>query len=277
VALVPFPTNKQTPAPDDDVDRDRDGVQDELADEDAGGKMSFLDHLDELRRRILYAVVSVFVGFVVAFFFIDEIFNFIMRPLQQLLPPGGTLIYTDPTEAFLLYIKIALIAGLILASPAVMLQVWLFVAPGLYSHEKKWAIPFVVMSSFFFVVGAAFSHYIVFPLTWRFFVGFTSDILTFMPRIEPAFSIYLRLLLAFGLVFQMPTLVLFLARMGVISARSLVRNFKYAVLIMVVVSAVITPDGGGVSLVAMTGPMILLYGLSIGLAWIFGRKHTPEA
>jgi len=274
VALVPFPTTKQTPAPDDDVDRD--GISDELGDDDAGGKMSFLEHLDELRRRILYAVVSVFIGFVISFFFIDEIFDFIMRPMQLLLPAGGTLVYTDPTEAFILYIKIALIGGLILASPAVMLQVWLFVAPGLYSHEKKWAIPFVVMSSFFFVAGAAFSHYIVFPLTWRFFVSFTTDILTFMPRIEPTFSLYLRLLLAFGLVFQMPTLVLFLARMGVISARFLIRNFKYAVLIMVVASAVITPDGGGVSLVAMTGPMLLLYGLSIGLAWLFGKKPSPE-
>ncbi|MBI3046948.1 MAG: twin-arginine translocase subunit TatC [Acidobacteria bacterium] len=278
MALVPFPTNKQqTPVPDEDLDRDRSGLEEELADEDAGGKMSFLEHLDELRRRIIYAVVSVFIGFVISFFFIDDIFNFIMRPLQQLLPPGGTLVYTDPTEAFILYIKIALIAGLILASPAVMLQVWLFVAPGLYSHEKKWAIPFVAMSSIFFVAGAAFSHYVVFPLTWRFFVGFTSDILTFMPRIEPAFSIYLRLLLAFGLVFQMPTLVLFLARMGVISARFLIRNFKYAVLIMVMASAVITPDGGGVSLVAMTGPMILLYGISIGLAWMFGKKPTAES
>jgi len=275
VALVPFPTSKQPPVGDEDFEPE--GAQDDLADDDAGGKMSFLEHLDELRRRILYAVVSVFIGFVIAFFFISEIFNFIMRPMQQLLPPGGTLVYTDPTEAFVLYIKIALIAGLILASPVVMLQVWLFVAPGLYSHEKKWAIPFVVMSSFFFVLGAAFSHYVVFPLTWRFFVGFTSDILTFMPRIEPTFSIYLRLLIAFGLVFQMPTLVLFLARMGVISARFLIRNFKYAVLIMVVVSAVITPDGGGVSLVAMTGPMILLYALSIGLAWLFGKKTSPEA
>jgi sec-independent protein translocase protein TatC len=273
VALVPFPTNKQTP-PADEVDPE--GIQDDLADDDAGGKMSFLEHLDELRSRILYAVVSVFIGFVISFFFIDEIFDFIMRPMQLLLPAGGTLVYTDPTEAFLLYIKIALISGLILASPAVMLQVWLFVAPGLYSHEKKWAIPFVVLSSLFFVAGAAFSHYVVFPLTWRFFVSFTTDILTFMPRIEPTFSIYLRLLLAFGLVFQMPTLVLFLARMGVISARFLIRNFKYAVLIMVMASAVITPDGGGVSLVAMTGPMIALYGLSIGLAWLFGKKSEPE-
>lgn len=275
MALVPFPTSKRPPVGDEDFEPD--GPQDDLADDDSGGKMSFLEHLDELRRRILYAVVSIFIGFVISFFFIDEIFTFIMRPMQELLPAGGTLVYTDPTEAFILYIKLALIAGLLLASPAVMMQVWLFVAPGLYSHEKKWAIPFVVMSSFFFVAGAAFSHYVVFPLTWRFFVSFTTDILTFMPRIEPTFSIYLRLLIAFGLVFQMPTLVLFLARMGVISARFLIRNFKYAVLIMVVTSAVITPDGGGVSLVAMTGPMILLYCLSIGLAWMFGKKQTAES
>ena len=273
MAFVPFPNEAPAAVPDDDFDPDREGVPD---DTDAAGKMSFLDHLDELRRRIIYAVISIAVGFVISFVFIDEIFNFIMLPLQQMLPPGGTLIYTDPTEAFILYIKIALIAGLLLASPPVMLQVWLFVAPGLYSQEKKWAIPFVVMSSFFFVLGAAFSHYVVFPLTWRFFVSFTTDILTFMPRIEPVFSIYLRLLLAFGLVFQMPTLVLFLARMGMVSARFLISNFKYAVLIMVVVSAVVTPDGGGVSLVAMTGPMILLYGLSIILAWMFGKKKNAD-
>jgi sec-independent protein translocase protein TatC len=268
VALVPFPSKTSAPSPPDpDFDQD---------DDSAGGRMSFLDHLDELRRRIIYTVASVFVGFVIAFAFINQIFDFIMRPLQEMLPPGQTLIYTDPTEAFVLYIKIALIAGLILASPAVMTQVWLFVAPGLYANEKRWAIPFILMSSFFFVVGAAFSHYVVFPLTWRFFVSFTTDILTFAPRIEPAFSIYLRLLLAFGLVFQMPTLVLFLARMGLISARFLIRNFKFAVLLMVIASAVITPDGGGVSLVAMTGPMILLYGLSIALAWMFGKRPSES-
>lgn len=274
MALVPFPNKAPAVAPDDDLDPDREVGQD---DEDAAGKMSFLDHLDELRRRIVYAVIAIGVGFIIAFFFINEIFNFIMRPLQRMLPAGGTLVYTDPSEAFMLNIKIALIAGLLLASPAVMAQVWLFIAPGLYTKEKKWAIPFVVMSSFFFVAGAAFSHYVVFPLTWGFFVSFTTDILTFMPRIEPAFSLYLRLLLAFGLVFQMPTVVLFLARMGVVSPRFLIRNFKFAVLLMVIGSAVITPDGGGVSLVAMTGPMILLYGLSIVLAWLFGKKRSAES
>jgi sec-independent protein translocase protein TatC len=276
MALVPFPHKIGAAAPDDEIDPEHDAFTGENDAEDGGGKMSFLAHLDELRRRILYSVIAVGLGFVVSFVFIDEIFGFIMAPLQQMLPAGGTLIYTDPTEAFLLYIKIALIAGLLLASPAVMTQVWLFVAPGLYSHEKKWAIPFVIMSSVFFVAGAAFSHYVVFPLTWKFFVSFTTDILTFMPRIEPAFSLYLRLLLAFGLVFQMPTLVLFLARMGVISARFLIRNFKYAVLLMVIISAVVTPDGGGVSLVAMMAPMLLLYGLSIALAWLFGKKGTAD-
>ena len=272
MGLIPFPKNAPAAVPDDDL-----VARDDLeagADDDIGGKMSFLDHLDELRRRIIYALVSVGAGFVIAFFFINQIFDFIMRPLQQMLPPGGTLVYTDPTEAFMLDIKIALIAGLIIASPAVMSQVWLFVAPGLYAHEKKWAIPFIVMSSFFFVAGAAFSHYVVFPLTWRFFTSFTTDILTFMPRIQPAFSLYLRLLLAFGVVFQMPTVVLFLARMGVLTARFMIRNFKYAVLMIVIVSAVVTPDGGGVSLVAMTGPLVLLYIFSIGLAWLVGKKKT---
>jgi len=270
VALVPFPNKSSTPLPDDELDvPDRDG----LDEADAAGKMSFLDHLDELRRRIINAVISLAVGVVIAVFFIDDIFDFIMRPLQAMLPAGQTLIYTDPTEAFMLKVKIALIAGLVIASPGVMTQIWLFIAPGLYVHEKKWAIPFIVMSTVCFVGGAAFSHYVVFPLTWAFFASFTTDILTFMPRIAPAFSIYLRLLLAFGVVFQMPTIVLFLARMGVLTARFMVRNIKYAILGIVIISAVVTPDGGGVSLVAMSGPLVLLYGLSIGLAWLFGKKR----
>ena len=278
MALVPFPRKAPPAVPDDDLDPDREDLEGGLLDSDdsSGGKMSFLDHLDELRRRIVYAVVAVLAGFVISFFFINQIFDFIMGPMQQLLPPGGTLVYTEPTEAFMLYIKIALIAGLILALPVVFMQLWLFIAPGLYSNEKRYAIPFVVMSSFFFVVGAAFSHYVVFPITWRFFVGFTSDILTFMPRVEPAFSIYLRLILAMGITFQLPTLVLFLARMGMITPRFMIRNFKYAVLIIIIAAAVLSPDGGGVGLIAMGGPVLVLYIFSIGLAWMFGKKKRVE-
>jgi sec-independent protein translocase protein TatC len=159
----------------------------------------------------------------------------------------------------------------------VMTQVWLFIAPGLYAHEKKMAIPFVMMSSIFFIGGAAFSHYVVFPLTWSFFVSFTTDYLTFMPRIEPAFSLYMKMALAFGLVFQMPTVVLFLARMGVVTARFLLRHIKYAVLIIFIVAAVITPSGDMFTQTAMAGPMVLLYLLSILLAWIFGKKKQVES
>src|SRR5678816_1484122 len=167
-------------------------------------------------------------------FFMGPLFQFIFRPMQALLPAGQTLIYTDPSEAFFLQIKIALMAGLILASPVVASQIWLFIAPGLYAHEKKLAIPFVVMSSTLFVGGAAFAHYLVFPIVWRFFVSFTNDFLTFMPRVEPAFSMYLRLILALGVTFQLPTIVLFLARLGVITPRLMIRHFKYAVLIIVI-------------------------------------------
>jgi sec-independent protein translocase protein TatC len=273
MALVPFPSPAPKPVPDDDLDEDR-GPFDGDTEDAAGGKMSFLEHLDELRRRIIYAVVSLLVGFVISIFFINEIFDFIMRPMQQMLPAGQTLVYTDPTEAFMLYIKIALITGLMIGSPLIFLQLWLFIAPGLYAHEKKWAIPFVVMSSVLFIGGVMFSHAVVFPITWRFFVGFTTDILTFMPRIEPTFSIYLRLALALGITFQMPVIVLFLARMGLVTARFMIRHIKYALLLIIIAAAVLSPDGGGVGLVAMAGPVILLYVFSIGLAWIFGKRTS---
>lgn len=271
MALVPFPGKaaaRSTPDEDPEWDTDDDDS------DDGTGKMSFLEHLDELRKRIIWAVASLFFGVVLIVYFIEDIFNFIMRPLQALLPPGSTLVYTDPSEAFILRIKIAIIAGLIVASPLVFTQLWLFIAPGLYQHEKRWAVPFVAMSSFFFIVGAAFSHYVVFPLTWAFFASFTTDIVTFMPRIEPAFSLYLRMILAFGIVFQMPTLVLFLARMGVLTASFMLKHTKYAILLIVIISAVVTPDGGGVSLVAMSGPLVVLYFFSIGLAWAFGKRKS---
>jgi len=289
MALVPFPGSASPHDLDPDPDfrtagnrilrRDpgADGDRDDDESEgDGEAKMSFLEHLDELRKRIIYAAVSIFAGFLIAFIFIQQLFDFVMKPLQAGLPAGQHLIYTEPTEAFVLYLTIAGIAGAVIALPLVMTQVWLFIAPGLYSHEKKMAIPFVVLSSICFIAGAAFSHYIVFPLTWKFFVSFTSDYLTFMPRIEPAFSLYIKMILAFGLVFQMPTIVLFLARMGVVTAGFLWRHTKYALLIIVIVSAIVTPDGGGVSLVAMSIPLFFLYLFSILLAWVFGKKRNKE-
>src|SRR5688572_9739725 len=274
MALVPFPSKGTKPALDQELEPDWD---DQEPESDEGGKMSFLDHLDELRRRIIYSVVAVLVGLGISLFFVNELFEFIFRPMQALPPAGQTLIYTDPSEAFFLQIKIALMAGLIVASPVVFAQVWLFIAPGLYAHEKKLAIPFIVMSTFFFVAGAAFSHYMDFPIVWRFFVGFTTEFLTFTPRVEPAFSMYLRLILALAITFQLPTVVLFLARMGMVTPRFMIRNFKYAVMIIVLASAVLSPDGGGVGMLAMGGPVVVLYIFSIGLAWVFGKKRQKLA
>jgi sec-independent protein translocase protein TatC len=246
-------------------------------DEDSTSKMSFLEHLDELRKRLIVSVAAIAGGFFVCLFFIDKIFAFIMRPLLTVLPRGGHFIYTEPAEMFMLQLKGAALAGLILATPVVLYQLWLFIAPGLYSHEKKFAIPFVFMATFFFVSGVLFSHFIAFPWTWAFFASFSTDYVDFMPKVSPVFSFYAKMLLAFGVIFQMPTLVFFLARFGLVTARLLIRYFKYAVLIIFIVAAVLTPGTDVVSQLMMALPMLLLYVISIGIAWIFGRKKAATA
>src|SRR5688572_20636296 len=247
-------------------------------DPDAGGsgKMSFLEHLDELRKRIVRSLLALCGGVAIAAFFIEDLYAFVMAPLRQMLRPGETMIYTYPTEAFMLYIRIALIAGLFIAAPLIFWQVWLFVAPALYAKERRYAIPFVLLSSIGVISGAAFSHYVAFPLMWRFFASFSSDLVSFMPRIEDAFSVYMRMLLGMAVVFQMPALVFFLARMGVVTARWMIRQFKYAVLVIVVVAAVITPSSDVASQLIVAGPMVVLYILSIGIAWVFGKKRDTS-
>lgn len=272
MALVPFPSKSPGPLAPGDRDPDWD---DTAPDSEEGGKMSFLEHLDEFRRRIIYAIASVFVGFLVAFGFIGHLVAFVMEPMVVLLPPDQTLIFTEPAEMFLLQLKIAAIVGVFLASPVIMSQVWLFVAPGLYAHEKKLAIPFVVLTSLFFVLGALFSHYMVFPISWQFFIGFETEYARASIRVAPAFSLYVKLLFAFGLVFQMPTLVLFLAKIGVLTPQFMLQHFKYAVLLIFVAAAVITPPDP-VSMVLMAGPMIVLYMLSVGIAWVIHKKRRPD-
>ncbi len=157
-----------------------------------------------------------------------------------------------------------------------MWQVWLFIAPGLYAKEKRLAIPFVISSSALFITGAAFSHYFVFPAAWTFFASFSNDFLEFLPRIEPVFSLYVKLMLGLGLVFQMPVLMFVLARLGIVSARFLLKNFKYAVLLIFITAAVITPDGNPVSQVLVGAPMIVLYLLGVAVAWLFGKKEPRD-
>jgi sec-independent protein translocase protein TatC len=280
MALVPFPGQTAAePSRDAEVvDRyDREAATPSPPDpeEDLDGRMTFLEHLDELRKRITHAVVGLLVGFVLAFAFVDRITRFVFLRLTADIP-DGMLIFTQPTEAFFLWMKIAALAGVLISSPYLMWQVWLFIAPGLYANEKKLAIPFVIISSALFVGGAAFSHYVVFPFAWRFFAGFSNEFLQFMPRVQDVFSLYVKLVLALGLVFQLPVLIFVLAKLRIVTARFLVRNIKYAVLIIFVVAAIVTPDASPVTQALVAGPMIVLYLLSIGIAWLFGGKNVQN-
>jgi sec-independent protein translocase protein TatC len=243
--------------------------------EPAEGRMTFLEHLDELRKRITHAVVALLVGFLIAFAFVERIWIFVFARLTAPVP-GKEFIFTEPGEGFFLYLKMAAVAGLLISSPYVMYQVWLFIAPGLYANEKRLAVPFVFFSTVLFISGAAFSHYLLFPAAWNFFASFSNEFLSFTPRIEPAWGLYVKLLLAMGLVFQLPMLMFVLARFGVVTAGFLMRNFKYAVLIFFIVAAIVTPDASFIPQVMMAGSMILLYGLSIGVVWMFGKKREEE-
>ena len=268
MALVPFPGSQSgaLPIPPDDDDES-----------EAGGKMSFLEHLDELRKRIVNSAIAIAVSVVIGFAWINQIVDFILAPTRKALPTGVKLIYTEPGEAFSLYVTIALIMGVIIASPVIMYQVWKFIAPGLYSNEKRLAIPFVVLTTGGFLLGAAFNHYIAFPFMMAFFASFNTPDLAFMPKLEDVFGLYSKMLIGMGVVFQMPTVVFFLAKMSLISARFLLTNFKYAILIIFVAAAVITPSGDMMTQTIFAAPMIGLYLLSIVIAWIVGPKRVKAA
>src|SRR6195256_3611548 len=264
MALVPFPGPQSGayPVPADDDD-----------DTPAAGKMSFLEHLDELRKRLVYSAIAIAVCVVVGFAFISKIVDFILAPTRKALPPGVKLIYTQPGEAFSLYVQIALIAGVVVAAPFIMYQLWMFIAPGLYSNEKRMAYPFVFFTTVGFVLGAAFNHYIAFPFMMAFFASFNTPDLAFMPKLDDVFGLYTKMLLGMGIVFQMPTVVFFLAKMKLVSARFLVAHLKYALLIIFIVAAVITPTGDMMTQVIFAAPMLGLYLLSIVIAWVVGPKR----
>ncbi len=270
MALVPFPGGKtgalQVP-PEDPFDKD----------EFAEGKMSFLEHLEELRKRIINACLGVAVGIALSFFFIQQIFVFLMAPANATLPEGSRLIYTQPTEAFSLYIQISLISGALFASPWIMYQVWGFIAPGLYANEKRFVVPFVVFSTTGFVAGAAFNHYVAYPFVMTYFASFNTPNLVYMPQLSYVWGLYVKMLLGLGLIFQMPTVVFFLAKMRVLTARFLLKQFKLAVLLIFITAAVVTPTGDPMTLMIFAAPMIGLYLISIAIAFIVGPKRLKGA
>ena len=247
-----------------------------LPDDDGDGRMGFLDHLDELRKRLIRCCIGVAVGTLIAFLFIDRIVNVMLAPTRRMLPPGTKLIYTQPGEAFGLYINVALIAGGLFASPFIMFQVWRFIAPGLYAKEKKLVVPFVLLTTLGVVGGAAFSHYVMFPAMIAFFGTFQSTDLAFMPRLEDVFDLYTKMLLGMCVVFQIPTLAFFLARMRMVTARFLSRNFKYAFLMIFIIAAVLTPTADPWNQLVFAAPMVGLYALSILIVWVVQPKKAKR-
>jgi sec-independent protein translocase protein TatC len=235
-------------------------------------KLPLTAHLEELRKRLIYSFLAIGVAFALCYAFIKPIVEILMRPLVQVLPPGSTLVFTAVPEAFFTYLKAAILAGIFFSSPFILYQIWAFVSPGLYQREKKYIFPYLIVSSAFFVGGALFCYYIVFPVVFRFFLSFASETIRPLPAIKDYLAFTIKLLLAFGLLFQWPALILFLARMGVVSSSVLSRNRKYAVLVIFVAAAVLTPPDL-VSQLLLAGPLLAMYEGSIWMAKFFGKKE----
>ncbi len=235
-------------------------------------KLPLTAHLEELRKRLIYSFLAIGVAFALCYAFIKPIVEILMRPLVQVLPQGSTLVFTAVPEAFFIYLKAAFLAGIFFSSPFILYQIWAFVSPGLYQREKKYIFPYLIVSSVFFVGGAFFCYYIVFPVVFRFFLSFASETIRPLPAIKDYLAFTIKLLLAFGLLFQWPALILFLARMGVVSSSILSRNRKYAVLVIFVAAAVLTPPDL-VSQLLLAGPLLAMYEGSIWMAKFFGKKE----
>jgi sec-independent protein translocase protein TatC len=234
-------------------------------------KMSFLDHLEELRKRLMVSFIAVAVGFFACWAFAEPIFAKLQEPLAQFLPPGDKLAYTRLTAPFFLYMKVAFFAGLFVAAPVVLYQLWLFIAPGLYKKERRLAAPFIIFGSLFFLLGGYFGYRFLLPSTCSFFVE-TGKQFKQMITVDDYFSFASVIILACGLVFETPILIFFLARLGIVTPAFLMQKFKYAVVLAFVISAIVTPTPDMVTQAALAVPMILLYLIGVGVAWLFGKK-----
>jgi len=234
-------------------------------------KAPFTAHLEELRKRLIRCFIAVGIGFVAAYGFKERLFKILVYPLVSVMKEGQTLIYTGLPEAFFTYLKVAFLAGLILASPVLIYQFWMFVAPGLYRKERRILVPIVLLSSFFFIGGALFGYFIVFPWGFKFFLGFATETIRPLPSMKEYFGFAAKLLLAFGLVFELPLVLTFLARLGIVSVDFLKKNRKYALLLFFAGAAILTPPDV-VTQIMMALPLIILYEISIIGAKIFGRK-----
>jgi len=238
-------------------------------------KLPFTEHLEELRNRLIVCFAAVGIGFFFSYFFKEALFDILVAPLKAVMQDGDKLIFTGLPEAFFTYLKVALLAGIMLAAPVILYQFWMFVAPGLYRKERRILVPITILSSFFFLGGALFGYFIVFPWGFKFFMGFATDIIRPMPSMREYLSFSSKLLLAFGLSFELPIVITFMAKIGLVSVGFLKKNRKYALLLFFIGAAILTPPDV-VTQIMMAFPLMALYELSIVGARIFGKKKTAE-
>ncbi len=244
-------------------------------------RMGLLDHLDELRRRLVRALIAFVVTFLACYAFSEQIYAFLARPIYRFLPPAadGTptkLVFLGITDPFILYIKVAALAGIFLGSPLILYQVWAFVAPGLYKREKRVAVPFIFFGSLLFLGGGAFGYYVAFPFAVEFLLGVGEQ---FQPTITVTsyLSFLMTVILGLGVMFEMPTIIFLLTRLGVVTPRFLLRHFRYAVLIIFIIAAIITPTPDVVNLCIFAVPTLGLYLVGVGVAWLFAPKPKEGA
>jgi sec-independent protein translocase protein TatC len=242
---------------------------------DRDEKKPFLSHLEELRKRLIACAIGVGIGFVIAYIFSERLFQLLIAPLHAVMPEGDQLIYTNLPEMFFTYIKVAFIAGIMLAAPLIFYELWMFVAPGLYQKEKKYLIPFVVCSTILFVGGGLFGYFVVFPFGFKFFIGFSNEYVKALPSVKQYFSFSIKLLIAFGAVFELPLIIYFLAKMGVVTPEFLKQKRKYAILMTFTLAAVLTPPDV-VTQCMMAGPLIILYEIGIVVSKL-ARKKKAES
>ncbi len=237
--------------------------------------MGFLDHLEELRKRIVYSIMSVAVGAVACWYYREQIYGVMQRPIMDALRANGMpekLVYLNPTEPFNLYLKIAALGGLFLTSPFVLYQVWMFISPGLYRNEKRYVVPFMISTITLFTLGGYFGYRIAYPRALNFFIDFSKQ---FQPMITIGeyTSLFLSIVLGMGLIFEMPILVFFLSLMGIMSPSFMWKNFRYAILVIFIIAAIVTPTPDIVNMCVFAAPMLALYALSIGVSWLVHPKQ----
>jgi sec-independent protein translocase protein TatC len=271
-AAVPAVGAEAAPPATDSAPKDKEAA----AEQEPVHEMTFTEHLNELRVRLMRCLLAAFIGLLACYAFAEQLFILLMNPLVVLLEPtGGSLIYTGLPEAFFTHLKVAAVAGLFLVSPYIFYQLWMFIAPGLYAGERKYIIPIALCSALCFVTGAMFGYFIVFPFGFQFFLGYATDFIRPMPSVREYFSFSTSMLFAFGLIFELPLFMLFLSALGIVTYKSLRKYRKFAILGNFVVAAILTPPDV-VSQCLMAGPLCILYEIGIWVAYLFGKKPKED-